>query len=238
MKINSSQEHRPLLEPINWIQYTAMQIELKQVVPLVLKERLLYKQSNVWDTTITFMPGEYIKIQAPSGTGKTTFANTLYCIRKDYTGTLLMDGKSLKDFSLDELVKMRQNKLSVIFQNLRLFPNLSAFENIELKRLLVPNYCSKEKIEWMAEALGITQLLNQKTGTCSFGEQQRIAIIRALVQPFQWLIMDEPFSHLDDSNIAKAAALIDNECKARNAGLIIADLEADNHFIYSHKYML
>ena len=215
-----------------------MRIELKQVVPLVLKDRLMHKPSNVWNTNLTFLPGEYIKIQAPSGTGKTTFLNTLYSIRKDYTGTILMDEKSLQEISVDELSKMRQNKLSVVFQNLRLFPNLSAFENIELKRLLSPNYCSKEKIEWMAEALGMTQLLQQKTGTCSFGEQQRIAILRALAQPFKWLMMDEPFSHLDDSNIAKAAALIDSECKAQQAGLIIADLEADSHFIYSHQYIL
>ena len=215
-----------------------MRIELKQVVPFVLKDRLLHKSSNVWNTNLTLSPGEYIKIQAPSGTGKTTLLNTLYSIRKDYAGTILMDEKSLQEISVDELAEMRQHKLSVVFQNLRLFPNLSAFENIELKRLLSPNFCSKEKIEWMAEALGITKLLQQKTGTCSFGEQQRIAILRALVQPFKWLIMDEPFSHLDDSNIAKAAALIDSECKARNAGLIIADLEADKHFIYSHQYFL
>jgi len=215
-----------------------MRIELKQVVPFVLKDRLLQKTSNVWNTNLTLLPGEYIKIQAPSGTGKTTFLNTLYSIRKDYAGNILIDGKSLQEFSVDELAQMRQHKLSVVFQNLQLFSNLSAFENIELKRLLSPSYCSKEKIEWMAETLGITQLLQQKTGTCSFGEQQRIAILRALVQPFSWLIMDEPFSHLDDNNIAKAAALIDSECKARNAGLIIADLEADNHFIYSYQYSL
>ena len=179
-----------------------------------------------------------VSIEGNIGSGKTTLLNTLYSIRKDYTGTILMDEKSLQEISVDELAEMRQHKLSVVFQNLRLFPNLSAFENIELKRLLSTNYCSKEKIEWMAKELGITQLLQQKTGTCSFGEQQRIAILRALVQPFNWLIMDEPFSHLDDNNIAKAAALIDSECKARNAGLIIADLEADKHFNYTHQYSL
>jgi putative ABC transport system ATP-binding protein len=215
-----------------------MCIELKQVVPFVLKDRLLHKTSNVWNTNLTLFPGEYIKIQAPSGTGKTTFINVLYSIRKDYTGSILIDEKSLQNISVNELAIMRQNKLSVVFQNLQLFPNLSAFENIELKRLLSPSYCSTEKIEWMAETLGIKKLLQQKAGTCSFGEQQRIAILRALVQPFKWLLMDEPFSHLDDSNIAKATALIDDECKARNAGLIIADLETDKYFNYSQQYFL
>ncbi len=66
-----------------------------------------------------------------------------------------------------------------------------------------------------------------------YGEQQRIAIIRSLVQPLNWLIMDEPFSHLDKNNIDKARALIESECKKRNAGFILTDLEDDEHFNYT-----
>jgi putative ABC transport system ATP-binding protein len=68
---------------------------------------------------------------------------------------------------------------------------------------------------------------------CSYGEQQRVAIIRASMQPFKWLIMDEPFSHLDKHNINKASALIDAECKKRNAGFLLTDLEDDEHFNYT-----
>ena len=88
-------------------------------------------------------------------------------------------------------------------------------------------------IDIMAEQLGITSILNQKAATCSYGEQQRIAIIRSLVQPFYWLIMDEPFSHLDKNNIDKATALIEAECKKRKAGFILTDLEDDEHFNYT-----
>jgi putative ABC transport system ATP-binding protein len=90
----------------------------------------------------------------------------------------------------------------------------------------------------MAERLGVTHILNQRAGICSYGEQQRIAIIRSLVQPFSWLIMDEPFSHLDNSNALKAAALINEECRKRNAGLVITDLEDDTHFPYTEQYQL
>jgi putative ABC transport system ATP-binding protein len=98
---------------------------------------------------------------------------------------------------------MRQQKVSVIFQDLRLFPNLTARENIELNRVLQQPYYESTVVTEMALALNVQSILDQKAGICSYGEQQRIAIIRALVQPFQWLIMDEPFSHLDIENTQK-----------------------------------
>jgi putative ABC transport system ATP-binding protein len=100
-----------------------------------------------------------------------------------------------------------------------------------------PLYQSNDADE-MAARLGISHILHQKAGLCSYGEQQRIAIIRALMQPFDWLIMDEPFSHLDNENIEKAAALITAECNKRNAGFIITDLEDDTHFNYTRQYQL
>ena len=81
--------------------------------------------------------------------------------------------------------------------------------------------------------LDITHILEQQTEKCSYGEQQRIAIIRALIQPFELLLLDEPFSHLDNENIKKAAQLIAKECAARNAGFAITDLDEDENFEYS-----
>ncbi len=86
--------------------------------------------------------------------------------------------------------------------------------------------------------LNITHILGQRAGLCSYGEQQRIAIVRALVQPFSWLLMDEPFSHLDKENAAKAAALIAAECTRRKAGFVLTDLEDDNRFNYSKCFQL
>jgi putative ABC transport system ATP-binding protein len=93
-------------------------------------------------------------------------------------------------------------------------------------------------IDSMAEELGISHILDQKAGLCSYGEQQRIAIIRALIQPFEWLFMDEPFSHLDIENTRKAVALIESECIKRKAGFIITDLDDDTHFNYTRHLIL
>ena len=209
-----------------------MEISLQSLIPLPLKDRKLQEQSGVWKKNCLFHQGEWIKIQAPSGTGKTSFQHIMYGIRHDYEGAVLYHHQNLKDFDEDAIAKLRQEQVSVIFQDLKLFGNLTALENIELKRLLSPGFRTSDAIQEMAKLLGIDGILHQPAAICSYGEQQRIAIIRALMQPFDWLIMDEPFSHLDDANIQKAAALIASECKARGAGLIITDLEPDSHFHY------
>lgn len=214
-----------------------MDIQLKDLVPVPLKEKFSTRSSDIWNTTISFHPGQWIKIVAPSGTGKTTLMNIIYKLRHDYEGAVLLD-KNLREISGEELAQLRQQKISVIFQDLRLFENLTARENIELNRVLQKPFYEAEAIDRMSATLGITHILDQRAGVCSYGEQQRIAIIRALVQPFEWLIMDEPFSHLDKANIEIAAALIAEECKKRNAGFVLTDLDEDTHFPYTKSYSL
>ncbi len=213
-------------------------IQLETIVPLPLKDKLLQRPSDIWNKNISFKEGEWIKIKAPSGTGKTTFIHSLYSLRTDYDGNILWNNKDLKSYSTTELATIRQQEVSIVFQDLRLFPQLTAKENIEINRVLQEPYCKEEVIDTMAEQLGITHILHQKAGICSYGEQQRIAIIRALVQPFKWLLMDEPFSHLDEANTLKAAKLIATECTKRNAGFILTDLEDDTHFEYGRKLSL
>lgn len=215
-----------------------MQIQLQQVVPVPLKEKFSERHSDIWNTSVTFQKGDWIKIVAPSGTGKTTFMNILYKVRHDYEGSVKWNNEHVRNISGDDLAKLRQQNVSVIFQDLRLFENLSARENIELNRVLQKPWYEAHVIDEMAASLGITNILNQRAGVCSYGEQQRIAIIRALVQPFDWLIMDEPFSHLDIANTKKAADLIAAECKKRNAGFVLTDLDEDSLFPYTQSFSL
>ncbi len=215
-----------------------MNIALDHIIPIPLKDRFLQRSSDVWNTSIAFEQGEFIKIKAPSGTGKTTLVHILYNLRHDYEGRVLIDNELLKSVGENDLATIRQKKISIVFQDLRLFPNLTARENIELKRILQTPLYSAEVIDEMAAELGITHVLNQRAGLCSYGEQQRISIVRALIQPFELLIMDEPFSHLDTNNTQKAAVLIEAECRKRNAGFIITDLDEDDHFQYNRKLVL
>jgi len=210
-----------------------MQLTIQNIIPVPLKDKLLQRNADVWNKAIQFKQGEYVKIKAPSGTGKTTFVHIIYKLRNDFEGDVLWDNKSLSSITANALAILRQQSLSIIFQDLRLFPNLTARENIELNRVLQQPLYESNVIDTMADQLGIASILDQQASLCSYGEQQRIAIVRSLMQPFNWLIMDEPFSHLDKNNIDKATALIEAECKKRNAGFILTDLEDDEHFNYT-----
>ncbi len=215
-----------------------MQLQLQKVIPTPLKDKLLHRTSDVWNKQLQLNEGEYIKIKAPSGSGKTTLVHIIYKLRQDFEGDVLYDDKNIAFIKAEELALKRQQNISIIFQDLRLFSNLTARENIELNRVLQQPFYESNVVDSMAEQLGITSILNQPAALCSYGEQQRIAIIRSLMQPFNWLVMDEPFSHLDNNNIDRAAALIDAECKKRNAGFLLTDLEDDEHFNYTKKLIL
>ena len=200
-----------------------MQILLQEIVPTYFEKEQI-TGSEIWGKNITFNKGEHVHIVAPSGSGKTSLIHFIYGLRKDYDGIISYQNESIKNFSLEKFSTFRQKNLSVIFQDLRLFTDQSVRANIELKRQLDP-YHPPEKIDEMAKRLGIANKLNRIAKTCSYGEQQRIAIIRSLMQPFDFLLLDEPFSNLDDNNRRKAFDLIYEECKHRGASMIFADLK-------------
>jgi ABC-type lipoprotein export system ATPase subunit len=213
-----------------------MVIHIQNVIPIPLKDKLMQRPSDIWNKDSAFSQKDFIKIKAPSGTGKTTLIHYLYALRNDYMGTVNYDGVDAQKIPIEQMSIIRQQKLSIIFQDLRLFQHLTALENIEVKRTMSTPIYTIEKVKEMAATLGVMHILNQPAKICSYGEQQRIAIIRALMQPFEWLLMDEPFSHLDQANSMKAAQLIAEECTQRNAGFILTDLDEDTHFNYT-KYL-
>jgi putative ABC transport system ATP-binding protein len=213
-----------------------MQIKIANVLPTYFDESRR-QSSEVWGKELVFTKGEYIKIVAPSGSGKTSLIHFLYGLRNDYNGTILYDDQSVKNISIEDTARYRKDQVSMVFQDLRLFPEQTVFENIDIKRSLNP-YHPVEKISEMAHRLGIGTKLQSKIKTCSYGEQQRVAIIRALMQPFDFLLLDEPFSHLDNSNSENAMQLMLEEASSRKASIIFADLERIDYFPFSRLYHL
>jgi len=205
-----------------------MQISLQQIVPTFIEEEKI-SQSQIWNSNVVFNIGEKIQIIAPSGSGKTSLIHFLYGLRKDFNGTIQYDNNSIKNFDAEAFAIYRQQYISIVFQDLRLFTEQTVLQNLDIKRQLNP-YHAEGKIEAMAKRLGIENKLNKLCSTCSYGEQQRIAIIRALQQPFNFLLLDEPFSHLDESNRKKAMELMEEESAVRNASIILADLKAIEYF--------
>jgi ABC-type lipoprotein export system ATPase subunit len=213
-----------------------MQIKIDRVFPTYFDDSRR-DSSDVWGKDLVFSKGEYIKIVAPSGSGKTSLIHFLYGLRDEYNGTIFYDDHALKTISIEETSRFRKDHVSMVFQDLRLFPEQTVFENIDIKRSLNP-YHPVEKIGEMAEKLGIGSKLQLKIKTCSYGEQQRVAIIRALMQPFDFLLLDEPFSHLDNKNSENAMQLMLEEAQSRNASIIFADLERIDYFPFSRLYHL
>lgn len=200
-----------------------MNYTLENILPTPLKEQKRGHESDIWETTCHLEKGKKYLITAPSGKGKSTFLHILYGLRKDFSGTVTLDDTELSTISTNAWADLRKDNLAIVFQDLRLFPKLSALDNILLKSTLHTTK-SETAIKEMAKKLGIESLLNQSCETLSYGQRQRVAIIRALCQPYDFLFLDEPFSHLDEVNAEIAFQLIESVCAEQEAGFLLVSL--------------
>lgn len=209
-----------------------MNINLDHVIPDPIRA-IINQNSAIWNTSCEFKSGEFYLVDAQSGKGKSTFIQTLYGIRKDYEGNVYFDNTPISDFNTSALANFRQEKLSILFQDLRLFLGLTARENIDIKASLAKSTWY-DKVEEMAERLQVGHILNKQAELLSYGERQRIATLRALCQPFKWILLDEPFSHLDKENTLASFNLIQEVAKDQGAGIIITTLGEDEFINFNH----
>ncbi len=213
-----------------------MNIVFNQVMPIPLAS-IAHSAESIWGNKIELNAGERVLLNASSGKGKSTFTFTSIGLRKDYSGVITYDGTDIKSFSPDDWTPIRQNKIAVVFQDLQLFPDLSVKDNLLLKNNL-QNSVTEEKLKSQMEFLGIGDKWEQKCSLLSMGQQQRVAIIRALSQPFEWLIMDEPFSHLDKENALKSLKLITDRCDELGAGFVLTSLGDTYDFNFTRELKL
>ena len=197
-------------------------IILKHTLPQVFAQRSDII-SDVWLKDIIFEKGKTYLLEANSGTGKSSLCSFVYGYRKDYQGRIFFDEQNILQLTVKQWVEQRKKHLSLLWQDLRLFPELSAFENVLLKNKLT-GFQKKKTIEEWFDRLGIDDKKNALVGQMSFGQQQRVAQIRALCQPFDFLFADEPVSHLDDSNSQIMADILQEEVQKQGAGLIVTSI--------------
>ncbi len=202
-----------------------MEIKFSNIIPTPIPDKDIL-QSEIWGRDVSFTSNNKYLIYAESGKGKTTFSNIIAGFRKDYTGNVFFDNQKIETLNHNRYSKIRQDTLSIVPQGLGLFDNLSLIENIYIKNTIT-NYKTKEEIQQMINILGLEGLEKRKALKMSFGQRQRTAIIRALCQPFSFIILDEAFSHLDDNNTKIAWQLIVEETKKQKAGVIVTSLSQD-----------
>ena len=175
--------------------------------------------SDVWLQDVTLERGKHYLVSAESGTGKSSMCSYIYGYRQDYSGVIAFDGQDIGSLSVAQWCEIRKSHIAYLPQDMRLFGELTAMENVELKNRLT-GFKSEQEIKRMFELLGIPDKQDSLADKLSIGQQQRVAIIRTLCQPCDFILLDEPVSHLDDENNRTVAHLITDEAKRQGAGII------------------
>lgn len=212
------------------------EITLERTLPRVFVSEPI-PHSEVWKADVTFRRGEFCLVEAASGGGKSSMCAYLFGARNDYEGRILFDSEDIATFGIEKWQETRRRHLAYLPQELSLFPELTAWENIQLKNRLT-GYASDRMVTLWMERLGIASRRDYPAGRMSIGQQQRVAIIRSVCQPFDFLLLDEPVSHLDEENNRIAAALIAEEAERQGAGIISTSV--GNHLLldYNHRLRL
>lgn len=154
--------------------------------------------------------GDRVGILGRSGSGKTTLLNLLSGLDRPSEGTLAVNGHKLSGLNAAELAKYRREIVGVIFQSFQLIPNRSAFQNVELPLILagVERSERKERVTQSIKRVGLEHRSHHRPSQLSGGEQQRVAVARAIVNRPKVLLADEPTGNLDSQTAASITELM------------------------------
>lgn len=207
-------------------------IELQNTLPEAFKQQNIM-QSDIWHQVFRFQKNKIYLIKAVSGAGKSSLCSYLYGERKDYQGIITFDNSNISSLNAKDWTTIRRNNISQIFQDLRLFPELTALENIQIKNNLTRRRKRKEIVNWF-ERLGLAEHIKRPVGKLSFGQQQRVAFIRSLCQPFDFILLDEPVSHLDENNAHQMSNILLEEFEKNSFGVIVTSIGRDLELPYDY----
>ena len=195
-------------------------LRLEGVVPEVFASDTTHVGGDVWLTDLVLERGRTYRVEAASGRGKSSLCAYLYGLRADYRGHIYIGGRDAATLTVADWCALRRRHLAYVPQGLDLFADLSALDNVLIKNRLT-GFRTEAGIRADFDRLGLGGLADRPAGRLSVGQQQRVAIIRALCQPFDFILLDEPVSHLDEANNRLCAALV-AECAAAQGAAVVA----------------
>ena len=186
----------------------------------------LIKLENVWKiyqlgmvqlavlkgVSLEIYPGDFMTIMGPSGSGKSTLMHLIGCLDVPTKGGIFLEGRNISELSQDELAQIRGRKIGFIFQQFNLLHNLTALENVMLPMIFqgIPEEKRKKRAEELLRSINLGSRLHHRPGELSGGEQQRIAIARALANNPEIVIADEPTGNLDSSTGKVIMKILEN----------------------------
>jgi putative ABC transport system ATP-binding protein len=174
------------------------------------------------DVSLEVKRGEFVAVMGPSGSGKSTLMHLLGLLDLPEQGEVLVEGKSTKNLSDDELTHLRRDKLGFVFQTFELIPTLSAKENILLPAEVAGKRSEAEvRCATIAKQLGIAERLNHRPNQLSGGQRQRVAIARSLINDPVVILADEPTGNLDSQTSTEVLDLLKRGVKDNNWTVIM-----------------
>ncbi len=159
---------------------------------------------------LTIEDGEFTAMAGPSGSGKTTLLNIIGCLDSPSKGEVKINGTDVNKLTTKESAELRKRKIGFVFQTFNLIPVLTAFENVEMPLLILnssPNE-RKEKVIAILKEVGLEDYIFRRPNEMSGGQQQRIAVARALVKNPSLVLADEPTANLDSATAKDILALM------------------------------
>ncbi len=209
-----------------------MIINLNNIKPSYMSESEVSGSDVYLKKNINLESGKNYLFKANSGSGKSSILNFIYQSNENFEGSI-----QYKNIRYKNKIDIRKNFISYVFQDFKLFGNLSVWDNIKIKNNLTVHKTDKE-INDLLNKIGLHEKKDSLVNKLSIGQKQRTAIVRSLCQPFKFLLLDEPFSNLDEDNITIITKILNDELNNQAAGLIVTTLNSKYLFSYNKIFKL